>query len=151
MSDTPIMTRPVNAAEKMLRQKFAESVAGQSEQMDKLAQQLITLELAVPGLYAAVLQLVHGKEATVTVDRWLYLTFGCWFLALALTLFSLIPRRWQVDPTLLKGDIAGDDGPVDALSLEEFFYKAAQWKRRLLIAATLLFWLGVLGATLFVF
>jgi hypothetical protein len=32
--------------------------------MDKLAQQLLALELAIPGLYAAVLKLIKGTIST---------------------------------------------------------------------------------------
>lgn len=58
MSDNVHATRPLDSSKKVLRAKFAESFAGQSEQMDSLARQLITLELAVPGIYSAALKLV---------------------------------------------------------------------------------------------
>jgi len=99
-------------------------------------------------LYAAVLKLVQGKDAALTMNGWLIFTFGCWFLALLLTLVSLIPRRWKVDPTVVKGDPASQK-PV--LGLEDFFLKSAQYKRRLLIPAILLFWTGILGAAVLVF
>jgi hypothetical protein len=57
MTDTPIPTIPQSSSDKILRAKFAESISGQSDQMDKLGQLLITLELAIPGLYATVLNL----------------------------------------------------------------------------------------------
>lgn len=148
MNDAPLVTRPPNSAEKLLQQKFAESQAGQSELMDKLARQLITLELAIPGIYAAVLKLVQGEDATLPSSGWLIFTFVCWFLALLLTLISLIPRQWNVDPTILKSDPTGKG---KALSLEDFFYKSARYKRRLLIPASLLFFAGIVGAALLVF
>lgn len=40
--------------------------------MDKLGQQLITLELAIPGLYATVLEFTKGDAATTTRNLWLY-------------------------------------------------------------------------------
>lgn len=141
-------TRPINNSEKLLREQFAESIAGQAELMDKLGRQLITLELAIPGLYATVLKLTQGKDATLGVDGWFYFTFGCWFLALTLTLVSLIPRNWQVDPTILKPD---PTGKTKELGLEDFFRKSALYKRRLLIPAIFLFWLGILGAAIVVF
>lgn len=147
-ADEVLTTRAPNSSENMLLEKFAESIAGQSDLMDKLGQQLITLELAIPGLYATVLKLTQGDKATLTVDGWLYFTFGCWFAALTLTLTSLIPRNWQVDPTILKPD---PTGKTKELGLEEFFYKSARYKRRLLIPACLLFWLGILGAVVVIF
>jgi hypothetical protein len=149
MSEQPIPTAPpVSPEAALLRQKFYEQFAAQSEQMDKLGGQLITLELAVPGLYATVLKLVQGEKATLTADGWLYFTFGCWFLALLLTLLSLVPRHWKVDPTVVKGDEASQK-PV--MGLEDFFYQSAQYKRRRLIPAILLFWAGIMGAAVLVF
>ena len=146
--ETILTTQPVSSSDTVLREKFAESIAGQSELMDKLGQQLITLELAIPGLYATVLKLVQGEKATLTVDNWLYFTFGSWFIALVLTLISLIPREWDVDETMLKPDPAGRG---DMLSIEEFFFNSARYKRRLLIPACIFFWLGIMGATLILF
>ena len=149
--DLVISTRPVNQGEELLRQKFAESLVGQSDLMDKLAQQLIVLELAVPGLYAAVLKLVQGENATLPTNWWLYATFGCWGLALILTLLSLVPRRWTVDPTKLKGDPNREPDLSQPLSLEEFFTLSAQYKRDLLIAAMIFFWVGIFCGALLVF
>jgi len=143
MSESAISTRPPNKGEELLREKFAESVVAQSELMDKLAQQVITLELAVPGLYATVLKLTQGDEATFTTGFWFYATFACWFLALVLALISLVPRNWRVDPTRLKSDPKGQS---TVMGLEEFFHESAQYKRRLLIPSILLFWVGILSA-----
>ena len=148
MNNDPLSTRPPNQAERKLREKFVEDMAGQGDLMDKLAQQLITLELAIPGLYATVLKLTQGDDATLDVDRWLIGAFGCWFVALLLTLLSLIPRRWKVDPTKYKPDPVN---PSDILSLEEYFFKRAQYKRRLLLLAVLIFFAGVVCAVMAVF
>lgn len=145
-----LTTRPLSSSEKLLRDKFYERYVGQNELMDKLAQQLITLELAIPGLYATVLKLLQGETAVLPDGFWLYFTFGCWFLALLLTLFSLIPRTWRVDPTILKGDPAGK-GEGGVLGLEAFFYQSARYKRILLIPACLLFWVGIASAALILF
>ena len=63
MSKSPLPTRPLSSDETVLRDKFAESIAGQSELMDKLGQQLLMLELAIPGLYATVLCRRLGRKA----------------------------------------------------------------------------------------
>jgi len=143
MNDQPIKTKPLSDSAKYLREKFYEQYANQSEQMDTLARQLITIELAIPGLYATVLKLTQGDKATVTVDNWLIFTFGCWFLALALTLLALFPRNWKVDPTIIKSDPTGKSR---AMSLEDYFYKSARYKFWLLAAACLLFGAGIVGA-----
>lgn len=149
MSEEPIKTKPVSTTTNILREKFYAQYANQSEQMDALARQLITIELAIPGLYATVLKLTQGDKATLPADNWLYFTFGCWFLALALTLAALFPRRWKVDPTKIKPDPTGKDSQT--LSLEEFFYKSAQSKYWLLVAACLIFGLGIFGAVIVLF
>jgi len=140
MNDQPIETRPVNRAENLLREKFADSIANQSNEMDKLARQLITLELAIPGLYATMLKLLAGGDETVMLDRWLYGAFGLWAAALICTLISLFPRRWDVDTKMLKSDPISSE---KVLSIEDFFFKSAQRKYRLLLAASILFGLGI--------
>ncbi len=148
MNDKPISTRPPSGSEKLLKEKFAESIAGQSEQMDKLGQQLITLELAIPGLYATVLKLMSGGKATLAATPALYISFGFWFLALLLTLFSLIPRKWKVNRSIMKQHSSQE---TEELGIEDFFYKTAQYKRRLLIFASLFFFVGVFSAAFSVF
>lgn len=143
MSDTPLSTRPLNPSETALRNKFTESMAGQSELMDKLAQQLIALELAIPGLYATVLKLTQGDAVTLSPSLWLYAAFGCWSVALIATLASLVPRQWRVDPTVLRQDPTQSS---NELGLEEFFFASARYKRRLLILAIILFWFGIVAA-----
>ena len=141
MASEPVRTtRPVATSETVLRNKFAESLVGQSDLMDKLAQQLITLELAVPGIYATALKLTAGDAATITLDNWVIAAFMCWFVALVLALVSLIPRTWQVDPTVLRRDAGAKDVP---LGLEDFYRQSAAYKRWLLIPSTLLFAIGI--------
>lgn len=147
MDNEPLLTTPVSPESVWLREKFYETIAAQSEQMDKLGQQLIGLELAIPGLYATVLKLVHGDAAQLPNIGLLWLTFGCWFVALALTLISMIPRQWQVDL-----DIARQGPPTGGiLGIEDYFYRSARYKRRLLIPSSVLLFAGVIGATWLIF
>ncbi len=147
-NDPPILTRRPSDIEKTLKDKYAESIAAQSDQMDNLGRQLITIELAIPGLYATVLKLIGGSNATLCAGPALYITFICWFLALLLTLFSLIPRKWKIDRTIMKQD---SDEQTDVLGIEDFFQKSAQYKRRFLIVASLLFFCGIGSAAVTVF
>ncbi len=142
MGNDPLPTRTPSSSEQLLKDKFAENIANQSERMDKLAQQLLTLELAVPGLYVTVLKL-KSEKVTFSVDFPLWITFGCWFLALLLTLISLIPRNWKVNRNIIKQDPAVR---TEELGIEDFFHKTAQYKRNLLIWASLSFFVGVLSA-----
>lgn len=143
MSTKPIATRPLHDNEKLLREKFYESVAAQSDLMDKLSERLLTLELAIPGLYAAALKLVRGDSATVGISGALYVTFGCWLLALLLTLLALTPRKWVVDPTVLQQDPKKFS---EGLGIEDFFQRSALYKRRLNIASSVLFFAGIVSA-----
>jgi hypothetical protein len=143
MADKPISTRPLSDNEKLLREKFYESIAAQSDLMDKLSERLLTLELAVPGLYATVLKLTRGDKATLAVNMALNFTFACWLLALILTLLALTPKKWVIDPTILKQDPKKFS---EALGVEDFFEQSAIYKRRLITASSLIFFAGVVGA-----
>jgi len=144
MSNQPISTRPLGDHEKLMREKFYESITAQSELMDKLSGQLLTLELAIPGAYATILKLVSGDKATVQVNAAFYLAFLAWFAALALTLMALTPKKWNVDPTILKQD---PQKFSEGLGIEDFFKQAAIYKRRLVIASSVLFFVGIFAAT----
>ncbi len=141
MTNEILSPRPLSAHEKIMQEKFAEHIAAQSEQMDIFARHLITLELAVPGVYIAALKAGLGGGAVVAADRWFYLAFACWFLALCLGLLSLIPRRWHVDPACMKMHPSSRG----AMGIEDFFHLSARYKRRLLIPSAVFFFLGVLG------
>lgn len=141
MTTPPIQTRPPTESESLLKQKFTESIVTQSELMDKLAQQLITLELAIPGLYATVLKLVGGDKATLSPTPVLIFGFVCWGLSLALTLASLFPREWNVNTDLLRGRSSEEDGQM---GIEDFFYESARHKRCFLVSACLSFFAGTI-------
>ena len=143
MSDKPLSTRPLNENEKLLREKFYESIVAQSELLDKLSERLLTLELAIPGLYATALKLMRGDKAVVTVNFAVYVTFVCWLLALIFTLVALTPKKWKVDPSILKQDPKKFD---QALGIEDFFEQSALYKRRLMIASSLFFFAGIVSA-----
>ena len=145
MTDKPLTTRLPNAYEEKIRERYVESFANQSDLMDKLAQQLLTLELAIPGLYATVLKLIRGDQATVPINNSLYITFGLWVVALGLTVMALIPREWTVNPNILQKDPNSTTGE---LGLKDFFVESARYKRIRLIIATILFFLGIAIAAL---
>ena len=143
MTDKPIATRPVNENEKLLRTKFYESIAAQSDLMDKLSERLFTLELAIPGVYATALTLIRGNKATVNVNAALYVTFACWLVALILTLMALTPQKWKVDVSILKQDPKKFD---EGLGIEDFYEKSANYKRELVIASSIAFFIGIFSA-----
>jgi len=143
MGNQPIPTVPLGEPEKLLRQKFYESIAAQSDLMDKLSEKLLTLELGIPGLFAAVLKLTRGDDATLTINAALNIAFACWLLALILTLVALTPKKWKVDVGILKQD---PQKLAEGLGIEDFFERSAIYKRRLIVASSILFFAGIFSA-----
>jgi hypothetical protein len=143
MPNKVISTRPLNENEKLLREKFYASIVAQSDLMDRLSERLLTLELAIPGLYATALKLLRGDKAAVTINAALYITFACWLIALVLTLMALTPRKWKVDVSILKQDPQKFD---EALGIEDFYEKSANYKRELIIASSVAFFIGIFSA-----
>lgn len=145
MANKIIPTRPVSENEKLLKQKFYENIADQSALMDKLSERLLTLELAIPGLFATVLKLTRGDDATLPINSALNLAFVFWLVALILTLMALTPKKWTVDETVLKQD---PNKFSEGLGIEDYFEQSALYKRRLAIASSVLFFAGIFSATL---
>jgi len=148
MDREPLLTAPLSPGSELLKEKFYESIAAQSEQMDKLGQQLVSLELAIPGLYATVLKLIYGDKALLPNNGMLWFAFGCWFVALVLTLISLISHKWRVDLDVMRQDPRATHTD---LGIEDYFYQTARYKRRLLIPSSVLLFAGVVGAIFIIF
>lgn len=146
---TVYASRPPTTGESKLVEKFHERLADQSKQMDELARQMITIELAVPGLYAAILALIHGDKATLPAGWPTALAFGCWFAALLLTFVALFPRDYRVNTSILRADPAAAESGV--MGVEDFFRRAAEYKKRWLLMAALAFWAGIAAAVLVLF
>lgn len=140
MPEEQISTQPVGDNQKLLYQKFYESIPAQSDLMDKLSEKLFTLELAIPGLFVSVLKMTRGEDATLTINAALNIAFGCWLLALILTLAALTPKKWTVDVTVWKKD---PREPSNALGIGDYFEQSARYKRRLVIVSSLLFFIGI--------
>ena len=126
----PADVRPLDKFDETLREGFAKALTEQASRLDELAKQLIALELAIPGLYAAVLKLVSGDAAKLQHTGLIFFAFGCWLTALGLTFGSLLPGKYQVDIASLT-------------DLHRFFKQSATRKLRLLIPAGLLCFLGI--------
>jgi len=143
MTEAPLPTRKRTEREKILQSKFFEHLAAQSDLMDKISAQLLTVELAIPGLYAALLKLVRGDKAIIAMSTATTLAFLCWMAALTLTLLSLLPRRYIVDVSLMKQAPGKMD---EAIGIEDFFLRTAVYKRNLIFIASGLFFAGVVCA-----
>ena len=124
-----------------LEKGFAAIVVEQPKLLDELAKQLVTLTLAIPALFATILKLPSGESAGLSLHPFVVWAFLCWFVALLLSLASLMPRRWNVNRQVVRREKPAAKG--QPLSIEEFFLKSALYKRRLLIAASICCFIGI--------
>ena len=122
--------QPLDKFDETLREGFAKALTEQAAHFDELAKQLITLELAIPGLYAAVLKLVSGDTSTLHHSWPIVIAFVCWLLALGFTFSSLLPQKHIVDPDSLSG-------------IQDFFSQSAKRKLYLLIPSGMLCFFGI--------
>ena len=126
---------PPDKVDETLLECFAKDIAGQAARLDDLAKQLITLGIAIPGIYAAVLKLVSGDKATMDMPGLLLLAFLCWLIALGLSLASLLPVRYEVDRDSLT-------------EIRDYFTSSARRKLVLLSIACFSSFLGICIAVL---
>jgi hypothetical protein len=148
-----IQAKPVSPETKLLREAYWADKTGQADLMDSLAKELIRLELAIPGIYATILKFLSGGDATAdnSQPNRLYAIFGLWGLSLILSFLSLYPLWWQVDTAKIKGK-AGERPKIGAwlkhksLSLEDYFFVVARYKRWLLALSALSFFAGLFFA-----
>lgn len=139
---------PFTPVEEVLVTKYAEDLAAQSERLDRVAERLITLELAIPGLFATVLKLVAGDKVVAPMNAFLYAAFFCWLLALVLTMLALLPRSWQVDEQVMEKDSFAHDAP---LGIRDYFQKTARHKQRLIMPSAVLLFIGICCAVLSIY
>ena len=149
MDDDIVYSAPPSKSDEELEKGFVTAIIEQPKLLDELAKQLVTLGLAIPGLYATVLKFIGGDAAVAKSSGLIIGAFVCWLIALALSLFSLRPRKWKVDRSKLRSNKPA--APGHPLSIEEFFMATATYKRRLLAAATLFCFAGICLAGLSIF
>ena len=89
MDDDIVYSAPPSKSDEELEKGFVTAIIEQPKLLDELAKQLVTLGLAIPGLYATVLKFIGGDNAIVKSSRLIIGAFACWFIALALSLLSL--------------------------------------------------------------
>jgi hypothetical protein len=124
-----------------LEKGLGAAVVEQPKLLDELGKQMVTLCLAIPGLFATVLKLTGGDDAVLPANCLVFWAFGCWFVALVLSLASLVPVTRKVDRQVPRRAQPAAKG--QALSIEEFFTNSAKYKRRLLVAAALFSFAGI--------
>ncbi len=123
-------TAPLSKMDETLLVNFANDVAAQATRLDDVAKQLITLCIAVPSVYAAVLKLVAGDKAVMPRADLIFFAFGAWLLALGLSLASLLPKRHQIDPDSLT-------------EIQSYFSQSARRKYLFLCCACICSFIGI--------
>ncbi|HHJ13231.1 MAG TPA: hypothetical protein ENJ79_02485 [Gammaproteobacteria bacterium] len=132
MAEKPnIKGRPPRKEEAFIREKYDESFSAQGELMDNVAKQLLTLELAIPGLYATALKLVSGKDGGVPVSGHLSWAFYAWLFSLVCVVIAITPRPYTVDLE-------------DYASIRDFFARSARWKYAFILASVSAFVFGLI-------
>ena len=131
-------------AEESLEASFYQQVAGQAERFDKFALELIKLQLAIPAIYAAVLQLAAGSEAQAGAPV-LWLVFTFWLLAAALSFMALFPAaKYRVNTLLIIEDPEqADECGRAPVGINTYFRLSARRKLRLLATSCLLSFFGI--------
>jgi hypothetical protein len=129
---------PLNKFDESVLDSFAKDIAAQATHMDDLAKQLITLNLAIPGLYASILKLVNGDDAVLNNPWLLFITFGAWLLALGLAFVSLFPERYDIESDNLT-------------QIQHYFYRSARRKFWLVGTASLFSFFGICFAVFSLF
>ncbi|MBN1929289.1 MAG: hypothetical protein JW764_07085 [Chlorobiaceae bacterium] len=132
---------PPSTTDIELEKAFSTAISGQPALLDELGKQMVTLCLAIPGLFATVLKLTGGDDAVLPASGFVLSAFACWLVALILSLASLVPVTRTVDRQVIRRAQPAAKG--QPLSIEEFFTKSARHKRRLLIAAALFCFAGI--------
>ena len=99
--------------------------------MDSMGRQLLSLELAMVGIYATVLKLISGEGATMQGS----VAIGLWFMAVVATVLAIFPEKYEIDITKMD-------------EIKGYFHKSAKRKATMLIGSVFLFFAGV-GVSVF--
>lgn len=136
MSNKVIESELTDDQDEFWLEQWNEEWVKQAERFDDFAKELIKVELAIMGVYIAVLKLGFGKTAIVMtgMDRCFNIvTFVSWFLALYFTSSGLFPSSYDV----LK------EVPSE---IKKFYKNAAVSKRKALKKALIAFSFGIIFA-----
>ena len=130
-----------NPGDKILMDAYRQDLVRQADRYDDLAKELIKLELAIPGIFAAAMKLIVGVQPAIL---WVIAAFVCWLIALILTMLALFPKKYKVRENAVRYESKPD--PSDGLSIEEYFQKSTRDKRRWLMMSAPLFFAGIVAA-----
>ena len=92
------IAEPPSKIDELLLEGFAQDLINQISRLDDLAKQLITLQIAILGLYAIILKLAAGVDTVAANLLLMGFALAAWTLAQSLCFLSLWPKRREVDP-----------------------------------------------------
>lgn len=122
--------RPPNKEEEFIKEKYLEGISKQPELMDSIAKQMLTLELAIPGLYVSALKLSNSKLGAASLSYDIYFAFAFWLLSLVCVVGALIPRKYKVNYD-------------DHTAIRDSFFQTARYKLQWIIASISTFAAGL--------
>ena len=144
MTDDILETTEGSPGDSFLLEEYRKEIPRQADRMDDLAKELFKAELAIPGVYIAVLKLYSGGGGGFSV--WVAAAFACWALALAATLYGLFPKKYDV----LEGTVerVRESFRQKTLTIDEYFSRVAEFKRSVLVLSSILFFAGLVLAAI---
>ncbi len=122
---------PLSETDNKLIDAFSDAIVSQSTLLDSIGKQLITLELAIPGLYATALKLTATDKVEVSMA--LVFTFLFWFASLIFAFWAIFPKEYKVHKEILD-------------SIESFFIESAKHKRNYIVISSMLFFAGIISS-----
>jgi hypothetical protein len=133
-TDAPIVnagTIPVRPTKyiESLQDSLAKEVANQATRMDDLAKLLITINLAIPALYGAIIKLSQ-TPANALPSLLIIIAFASWLGSLWLAIVALLPVKNRVDPNNLP-------------AIERYFSANATRKQTNVVSASFLTFFGI--------
>ena len=116
-----------------LQESINKDLVEQANRLAETAKSLLTLQLAIPSVFAIMLKLLEGSKATLAHTDYFAVAlilgaFLSWVMALGFTLFALRPDPYQVNPLVVSREVEGESEKQQALSLLEFYQQSAARK-----------------------
>jgi len=129
--------KDLSVIDEVMMESFAKEIVGQNTLMDSIGKQLITMELAIPAIYATGLKLISGKNGVISDDGYtlLMIGFGFWFVSLICSFVAIFPKKYTIDKSSIT-------------EIEEFYSKSARHKAKYLSWGGILFFFGIISTML---
>lgn len=132
----PIKGQPLDAEDNLILEKHIESISRQPILMEDLAKQLLTLELAIPGIYISVIKLISGDnsgdKSKFILSSELYYVFSFWLVSVICIIIALLPRPYKIKNS------------NDLTEIRQSFYQAARYKYLWILASLATFIIGLI-------